>query len=246
MNIRRLAVFVAVLLPFSLSAGVRCDFTTVLTSPSYSYGGKLTIDRDRSRVDIHDGNHPLFNPTTSVITRDAGAEIIIHDHSRKTWSQRPGKALGGHLSTTRGINMATTATDAEVRTDRDGDKHRLYANYTLLMEVEGERFPATVELEVVSELGSAPRQAAFPWGLQFAAKTGFEEVDRLIERRMPMRLPSRQVVTASRQIEGGPKVTEVITITLANVSETDVDENFFFPPKGYKYEVPIFEFGTSR
>ena len=246
MNIRRLAAFVAVLLPFSLSAAVRCDFTTELTSPSYSYGGKLTIDKDRSRVDIHDGNHPLFNPSTSVITRDAGAEIIILDHDRKTWSQRPGKALGGHLSTTRGINMSTTASAAQVRTDRDADTHRLHANYTLMMEVEGERFPATVELEVVSDLGSAPRQMAFPWGLQFAAKTGFEEVDRLIERRMPMRLPSRQVVTASRQIEGGPKVTEVITITVSNVSETDVASDFFFPPKGYRYEMPVFEFGSSK
>jgi hypothetical protein len=246
MNIRRLAVFVAVLLPVSAFAAVRCDFTTVLTSPPYSYGGKLIIEGDRSRIDINDGNHPLFNPTTSVITRDAGAEIIILDHARKTWSQRPGKALGGHLSTTRGINMATTASEAEVRTDRDGDEHRLRANYTITMEVEGERFPATVELEVVSEIGSMPRQAAFPWGLQFAAKTGFEKVDRQIERRMPMRLPMRQVVTASRQIEGGPKVSETITISLANVSETDVDANIFFPPKGYRYEVPIFEFGTSR
>jgi hypothetical protein len=246
MNIRRLALFVAVLFPLSAAAGLRCDFTTELTSPAYSYGGKLTIDRDRSRIDIHDGNHPMFNPKTSVITREAGAEIIILDHERKSWSQRPGKALGGHLSTTRGINMATTASNARVRTDRDGSEHRLFANYTLTMEVEGERFPATVEVEVVTELGGLTRQEAFPWGLQFAAKTGFEEVDRLIERRMPMRLPVKQVVTASRQIEGGPKTTEVITITLANVSEATVDSDIFFPPKGYKYEVPIFEFGTSR
>ncbi len=246
MNLRRLALFVAVLFPLSAAAGLRCDFTTELTSPEYSYSGKLTIDRDRSRIDIHDGNHPMFNPKTSVITRDAGAEIIILDHERKSWSQRPGKALGGHLSTTRGINMATTASNARVRTDRDGAEHRLHANYTLTMEVEGERFPATVELEVVTELGSLTRQEAFPWGLQFAAKTGFAEVDRLIERRMPMRLPVKQVVTASRQIEGGPKTTEVITITLANVSDADVENDIFFPPKGYKYEVPVFEFGTSR
>jgi hypothetical protein len=246
MILRRLAAFVAVLLPFSAEAGVRCDFTTVLTSPSYSYGGKLTIDRDRSRVDINDGNHPLFNPNTSVITREGGGEIIILDHERRTWSQRPGKSLGGHLSTTRGVNMATTASGAEVRTDRNGAEHHLFANYTIMMEVEGERFPATVEMEVVSELGSAPRQAAFPWGLQFAAKTGFDEVDRLIERRLPLRLPMRQVVTASRQIEGGPKITETITITVDHVSEIHVDNDIFFPPKGYKYEMPVFEFGTAR
>lgn len=246
MNIRRLACFVAVLLPFlPAAAGVTCDLTTVLTSPSYSYGGKLTIERDRSRVDITDGNHPLFNANTSVITRDAGAEILILDHQRKTWSQRPGAGLGGHLSTTRGVNMATTASDPEVRTDQSADEHRLYARYTLMTELEGERFPSTVQLEVVSELASL-RQKAFPWGLQFAAKSGFEEVDRLIARRMPSRLPLRQVVTATRQIEGGPKVTETITTSLTNVMETDVDDGIFFPPAGYRYEVPVFEFGTAR
>ena len=245
MNIRRLAVFVAVLLPLSVSAGVRCDFRTVLSSPAYSYGGKLTIERDRSRIDITEGNHPLFNANTSVITREAGGEIIVLDHARKTWSQRPGKPLGGHLSTTRGLSGAATASNPMVQTDRSANEHRLHATYSIMMEVEGERFPANVEVDVISELGGS-RQLAFPWGLQFAAKTGFEEVDRLMERRLPMRLPLRQTVTASRQIEGGPKVTETITTTLTNVSEGSVDDGIFFPPAGYRYEMPVFEFGTAR
>jgi hypothetical protein len=245
MNNRRLAIFVAVLFPLFAAAGIRCDIKTELTSPEYSYSGTLLIERDRSRVDITDGNHPLFNANTSVITRGGGAEIILLDHERKTWSQRPGDALGGHLSTTRGINMATTASDAEVRTDRDSDEHRLTAKYSLMMEIEGERIPATVEIEVVSELSSL-RQNAFRWGLQFGAKSGFKEVDRQLERKMPGRLPLRQVVTASRQLDGGPKVTETITVSLANVMETDVEDTLFFPPAGYRYEMPVFEFGSSR
>lgn len=245
MNIRRLAIFVAVLFPFYAAAGIRCDIRTEISSPEYSYSGTMLIERDRSRVDIREGNHPLFNANTSVITRGGGAEIIILDHERKTWSQRPAEGLGGHLSTTRGLNMATTASDAEVRTDRDAEEHRLVAKYSLLMEIEGERIPATVEMEVVSELGSL-RQNAFRWGLQFGAKSGFKEVDRQIEKKMPARLPLRQVVTASRQLDGGPKVTETITVSLANVMETDVEDTIFFPPAGYRYELPVFEFGTAR
>ncbi len=203
------------------------------------------IERDRSRIDITEGNHPLFNPNTSVITREAGAEIILLDHQRKTWSQRPGKQLGGHLSTTRGLSGIASASNAAVQTDRSSNEHRLNATYSIMMEVEGERFPATVELEVITVLGSA-RQLAFPWGLQYAAKTGFEEVDRLLERRLPMRLPLRQTVIASRQLEGGPKVTETITTTLTNVSEGAVEDSIFFPPAGYRYEMPVFEFGTTR
>src|SRR4028118_110847 len=163
MNIRRLAVFVAVLLPLSVSAGVRCAFKTETPRPAYSYGGRLMIERDRSRIDITEGNHPLFNPNTSVITREAGAEIILLDHQRKTWSQRPGKQLGGHLSTTRGLSGIASASNAAVQTDRSSNEHRLNATYSIMMEVEGERFPATVELEGITVLGSA-RQLASPWG----------------------------------------------------------------------------------
>lgn len=243
MKIRLLAVFVAVLLPTAASAGIRCDFTTVLTSPSYSYGGVLTIEGDRSRVDLTSGNHPLFNPNTSVITRDGGLDIIVLDHEHKTWHQRTSTVMGGHLSTTRGLGAIATPSKATIRTERTGDEHKLLASYSLAMTVEGENLPAKVELEVVSKFDLNLRQRAFPWGLQYAAKTGFEDIDRVIARRLPDRLPSSQVVTASRQIEGGPVVTETISVTIANATDTPVDDNLFFPPAGYKYQVPVFEFG---
>ena len=246
MRLSRLAIFVAVLFPLASAAAIRCEFNTELSSPPYTYRGTLIIDGNRSRADIVEGNHPLLNARTSVITREGGDELIHLDHERKTWSQRPGKLLGGHLSTTRGLTLATKASDEQVRTDRDGALHKLFASYSLTMNVEGETIPATVEIEVVSELGPFIRQTAFPWGLQFGAKTGFEKVDRLIERRMPMRLPVRQVVTASRQLDGGPKVSESIIVTLSNVTEVDIDKNIFFPPQGYRYENPVFDFGTTR
>lgn len=236
-----LAVLVAALLPIGAAAAVRAEFSTVLTSPSYSYGGVLTVDRDRSRIDFTSGNHPLFNENTSVITREGGLDIILIDHSTKTWSQRASAGLGGHLSTTRGLGRETTASKATVRTERDGSEHRLFASYSIVMTIEGERLPATVEMKVVSEL-EGTRQQAFPWGMHFGAKTGFEEIDRVIGRRMPLRLPSRQIVTASRQIEGGPVVTETITTTITKPTETQIDDTFFFPPAGYKYQVPVFEF----
>ncbi len=243
MKIRWLAIVVAVLLPICAAAAVRCDFQTVLTAPAYSYAGVLTLERDRSRVDFTSGDHPLFNPNMSVITRDGGRNIVLLDHARKTWHQRSSREMGGHLSTTRGIGMTAKASKPAFETDSGASAHRLHARYSIVMTVEGESLPATIELEALSEGWTAVRQEALPWGFHFGAKTGFEEIDRLISRRLPSRLPSRQVITASRQIEGGPKVTETITTTVTNVRQTVVDWRVFFPPSGYRYEAPKFQFG---
>ncbi|MDQ3282781.1 MAG: hypothetical protein M3Q69_15365 [Acidobacteriota bacterium] len=241
----RCALFVAVLFPWIARAGVRCDFRTVISSPSYSYAGTLMLDGDQSRVDFTAGEHPIFNPHTSVITRKGGAEIVIIDHVRRTWFRRTSKGLGGHLSTSRGITPATTATDAVVKSERNGDQHHVHVSYAITTEVEGEKLPATIELDVLSDLASPihDRQRAFPWGLQFGAKTGFDAIDKVIAKHMPSLLPVRQVVTASRQLQGGPVVSETITTTLSNVTDAPIPANVFYPPPGYRFEAPVFQFG---
>lgn len=236
---------VAVLFPASLFAAVKCDFNTVLTSPNYSYRGTIIFDGERARIDITEGVHPLFNPNTTIITRVGGKEIVMIDHARKTWYLRHSDAMGGHLSTTRGMGKSS-AGDARVRVDRDDDEHRLHAEFDLVMEIEGEKMSGRVVMDVVTELGAGYRQRALPWGLHYAGKTGFEDVDRALARRMPNRMPVKQVVTASRQIEGGPMVTESITTSLANFTDVTVPDTDFYPASGYRYEVPVFEFGGSN
>lgn len=241
MNVRLvLAVLIAAAAP-ELVAGVRFDFLSEISSPRYSYRGVVLIDGENARVNVTEGRHPMFNPHTSVITRRAGADLIVLDHARKTWFSRQGSRMAGHLGAVRGIGR-TSASDPRVRSDREGSVHRMWATYQLQMEVEGEQIDGTVEIEAVSELGADMRQKALPWGLHYAAKTGFEEVDRAITRRMPASLPLRQVVTAKRSIGGGPFVEETITTTVANVTEEEIDNGIFYPPAGYRYEEPVFVF----
>jgi hypothetical protein len=242
MRLRWLALAVAVLFPAALSAAVRCDFNTILTSPNYSYRGTLVIDGERSRLDIAEGSHPLFNPNTTIITRAGGKEIVMIDHARKTWFLRSSDSMGGHLSTSRGMGKST-GFEPKVRVDRGPDEHRLQLEYDLTMEIEGEQLKGRVALEIVTEFGDRYRQRALAWGLHYAAKTGFAEIDRAIARRMPTRMPSKQTVTASRQIEGGPVVSETITTSLANFTDVTIPDTHFYPPAGYRYEMPVFEFG---
>ncbi len=236
---------VAVLFPAALSAAVKCDFNTILTSPNYSYRGTIVFDGERARIDITEGSHPLFNPNTTIITRVGGKEIVMIDHARKTWFLRHSDAMGGHLSTSRGIGKSS-GSEPRVRIERDDDEHRLHLEYDLSMEIEGEKLTGRVVMDVVTEFGAGYRQRALPWGLQYAAKTGFDEIDRTLARRLPNRMPVKQVVTASRQLEGGPMVTESITTSLANFTDVTIADTEFYPPGGYRYEVPVFEFGGSN
>jgi hypothetical protein len=243
-NVRSLALFVAITLPISAAAGIRAEFNTTLTSPAYSYSGVLAIEGNASRIDVLKGSHPLFRENTSIITRDGGQEIVILDHERRTWHARRAAGLGGHLSTSRGLG-ATTASDPQVQTTRNGREYRLHVKYGLVMAIEGEKLTGNVDLEVISEVDPDLHQKALPWGLQYAAKSGFDEVDRVIARGIPRGMPVRQVVTATRQIEGGEPLTETMTTVLTNLASAPTPKEVFFPPKDYRYEVPKFEFGTQ-
>jgi hypothetical protein len=221
-------------------AGVTCDFTTVVKGNDYQYSGKMYIDGASSRVDIASGVHPLFNPHHSIITRDGGKEIVVLDHEHHTFFVRNTSAMGGHLATARGIGK-TSASRPHARVTREGERVTVDVSYRLSMEVEGERMQATVDL--LAEVDASDvEQHALPWGLQFAAKTGFPDVDDLIARRLPARLPKRQVVSVSRKISDGPMVTESITTTVTNVSESPLAADLFLAPYGYRYEEPVFSF----
>jgi hypothetical protein len=235
------AVFVATLAPLAATAGTRFDFSTEVTG--YSYSGHMAIDGTRSRVDITEGNHPLFTAGVSIITRGDGKEIVVVEHASRTYFVRQMTTRGGHLSAARGIGR-TTASHPRVRRTRTGDTYVVHADYDLQMDVEGEKITGTVELEARFDVDPRFEQRALPWGLQFGMKTGYEDVDRALAARIPDLLPLRQVVTVSRRIADGPMVTESITTTLTNVRSEPMDDNEFLAPEGYRYKEPVFNFGN--
>ena len=232
----------------STPAAVRFDFTA--EAPTYSYGGRMTIDGERSRVDMTSGAHPLFNAGITLITRKSGDEIIVVDHARKTFYQRfPPETMRGPLATAAGIGR-TELVSSRISRDRETlpgpgnvERHTIRADYIVDMDVQGEKMQATVSLVAEFDIDPSISQKAYPWGLQYAAKTGFARLDNAIARRIPDRLPIRQVVTASRQIEDGPVISETFTLLVTNVTAEEFDPRGFFAPAGYRYEEPVFSFG---
>ena len=231
----------------SAVAGTRFDF--VAEAPGYTYKGRMSMDDNRLRLDITEGNHPLFNEKISIISRKAGMEVLVIDHGSKTYFQRQVGHIAGPLSTARGLGP-TRASRSRFSNSRepiaDGgaatERHTLRADYHLDMNIEGEKLQADVTIEAVFDVDPKIVQIAHPWGLQFAAKTGFERIDDAIARRIPNRLPLRQAVTITRQIAGGSPITETLVITLSNVREEEIPNGEFYAPDGYPYREPVFSF----
>ena len=253
MNALRLwccAVVVATLAPAGADAGVRFEFATEVTG--YSYSGRMSIDGTRARVDITQGSHPLFNPNMTIISRGGGKEIVVLDHAQKTYFVRNMANMGGHLPATRGLGQST-ARKPHIRKSRTAgepiegmatERHVVHADYELSMIIEGETLKGSVQIEATFDVAPEIQQRALPWGLQFAAKTGFDDIDDGLAGRIPSRLPLRQVVSVSRRIADGPLVTETITTTATNVRSEEMTDEDFLAPRGYRYKEPVFEFGS--
>jgi hypothetical protein len=247
-----LALLIALIAPVATAATTFVFVTVVTSTTTYSYGGTIAIDGASARIDFTSGEHPLFNPGFSVITTAGGEEILVLDHKRKTFFHRSGSRMGGHLSTARGLGRST-ASDASFHVARDSGgaapdggaitHTTITARYRLSMEVEGETVRGSVELEAQFWTLDRRPQRALPWGLHFAAKTGFPDIDRKLAARIPERVAIKELVTVSRRIADGPAITERITTTTSHLAEAKIDRGYFSAPDGYRYEEPAFTFG---
>ena len=229
-------------------AGVRFDFVAEATG--YTYSGKMSLDGTKMRVDIASGAHPMFRKDVSLISRNAATEILLLDHARRTYFQRQVGHIGGPVSTARGLGNTrvtkqrlTSSKEKLTGAGRATERHKLSAEYSLEMEIVGEKMGGLVRMEAEFDIDPDIPQRAHPWGLQHAAKTGFDKLDKAIAARIPDRLPIRQFVSFARQIAGGPLITETLTLVLSNVIEEEIDGMEFYPPSAYPYEEPVFSFG---
>jgi hypothetical protein len=242
-----IALIVCLAAASAASAGIRFDLAA--QAPGYGYKARAAMDGKRLRLDIYEGNHPLFNSNISIISRKGGTEVLVIDHSSRTYFQRQVTHIAGPLPAARGMGrteLKSMDVDRSRETIVEGgaatERYTLTADYEIEMEIEGEKLRASVKMHAQFDIDPKIDQIAQPWGLQYGAKTGFDRLDRAILRAVPNRLPLRQVVTASRQIEGGPVITDTLTVDVTGVFEESIPNAEFFAPDGYAYREPVFSF----
>jgi hypothetical protein len=233
---------------------VSFDFVTTIDGANpYSYEGRMTVSNTFCRVDITRGAHPLFNPDYSIISQRSGRVILVLDHKHKTYFSRETNGMNGPLSTVRGFTRSSAAhasirvhgerAAAEPGHSRRMTRYAVHVTYDLSITVEEEKFPATVDISGSIWTLDGTLQTALPWGMQFAAKTGFPDIDRTIAARLPHEVPVRQLITVSRRIGDGPRVSETMTITTSNFSEAPSPPEIFGAPADYRPREPNFNFG---
>ena len=247
------------LLSFAITAAAAAatiDFvTTVEGAHSYSYAGHLSLRGVFSRIDISSGSHPLFNPANSIVTQKRGDVILVLNHRDRTYFFRDSAGMSGPLSTARGFEEST-ASNVSVEVEKvkgepaefNGRRLNHYSvrvRYNLMIMVAGEKVPAKVEMNGWLSTLADEIQEALPWGLHFAAKSGFPEIDRAIARKLPRGLPVRTRFVVSRRLGDGPSVTESISTEATSINETLPPAAVFSVPAGYKESQPQFSFGAD-
>jgi hypothetical protein len=251
-------LFPALVLSLAMSGAALAtsfDFvTTIDGAHPYSYEGRMTVSKTFCRVDVTRGAHPMFNPGYTVISQRNGQVILVLDHKQRTYFVRETNGMSGPLATVHGF-APSTAVNASIRIHSEGGetgvaearrttRYSLHITYNLQIAVDDEKFLATVDVSGSLWTLDGTLQTALPWGMQFAVKTGFPDIDRAIARKMPYDLPVRQLITVTRRIGDGPPVTETMTTTTSNISDEPSASSIFGALPDYKLREPNFSFGA--
>ncbi|MGK2859331.1 MAG: VWA domain-containing protein [Thermoanaerobaculia bacterium] len=234
----------------SAKAALNFEFTGERSgNPPIRFAGQGFIDDKASRYDFIAGNHAIFRKDVSILTRDSKVLTVV-DHSRGTWFKRSTQGMSGIISTYQGPwQVGADQFQMEIETlDRESwlgtyrpVKHRLTFSYRLRMSLEGEEFFGTVEADAELWLDPKYRVPAVPWGHQFGLKTGIEEFDTQIAKKIQgLGFPFRQIINVTRTIEGGERITESLRTDVTRFGDTPFARSGFDAPGGYLQVEPNF------
>ena len=235
-----------------LSAGYVFDFECKSTSSvTYTFRGHAAIEGANARYDVVGGAHPVFNPNITIISRDGGRNLIIIDHRQKTWFMRRTASMSGPLSTWKApgqisaqrgwVKVVRAAEPGETIAGHATTKYTAAVEYTIAMNVEGEKMNAKVTAHASLWMMGDKDVSALPFGLHFALKPGFPTIDeKMASRLVGKGVPLRQIVTVTRTIAGGAPVSETFSLDVDAVRSEKVGDAVFQAPAGYAYREPTF------
>ncbi|MFA6956168.1 MAG: VWA domain-containing protein [Thermoanaerobaculia bacterium] len=246
---RTFAFAVSLLVSTAAHAAVTFDFNGERSgNPPIRFAGQGFIDGHASRYDFIDGNHVLFRKDMSILARDNDVLTVV-DHAKGLYYRRTTKGLSGIITTYQGpyevgadqfeINLETLDRESWLGIYRPV-KHHLTFSYRIRMNLEGEEFFGRVEADAELWLDPKYRVPAVPWGHQFGLKTGIEEFDQQIAKKIQgLGFPFRQLITVTRTIEGGERITETLRTDVTRFGDAAFSRSGFDPPAGYVQSEPI-------
>jgi VWFA-related protein len=217
-------------------------------NPPIRFAGQGFIDGQASRYDFSDGNHVLFRKDMSILTRDNKVLTVV-DQSNGIFYRRSTKGMGGIITTYQGpyqtgadqfeINLETLDRESWLGNFRPV-KHHLTFSYRIKMSLEGDEFYGRVEADAELWLDPKYRVPAVPWGHQFGLKTGIDEFDVEIAKKIQgLGFPFRQMISVTRTIDGGERITETLRTDVTRFGDVAFPRSGFDAPAGYLQSEPV-------
>lgn len=248
---RRACLLTVVLAAVTLSASAALNFDFIgerSGNPPIKFAGQGFVDGRASRYDFIDGNHVTFRKNMSIVSSDNKVLTIV-DHSKGIYYRRSTKGMAGIITTYQGpYQIGADQFEMSMETlDRESwlgiyrpVKHHITFSYRIKMSLEGEEFYGHVEADAELWLDPKYRVPAMPWGHQFGLKTGIEEFDAQIARKIQgLGFPFRQMITVTRTIDGGERITETLRTDVTRFGDAVFPRTGFNAPGGYVQSEPI-------
>lgn len=110
----------------------------------------------------------------------------------------------------------------------------------LRLKIAGVSIPGHVEGSGEFCLVDSLPISSLPFGQGLGIVSGIPKVDAVLAERLASLkgFPVRQMLTVKRQIEGGEEVSATWTLALSDFRATEMPQDRFDVPRGYRYQEP--------
>jgi hypothetical protein len=230
-------------------AGVTYEFKSVVERGTGGLTGKASVEGEKMRIDVSDGDDIVLRDGNVMISSDGGRTFTVLDQKKKTYFtldfEQLMSSLGAVMNSMGGmIKMSFDNHKVKALPPVAGEpveglpttKYVVESSYDLAIEVFGRKSVSTINSR--SETWSTDKiPAGYATFVQLkGVRTGMDELDKFIEKetREIKGFPLKQVTTTTTQKQGGKPETSKTTVTVTGVKETSVPDSAFAVPQGYK------------
>ena len=247
-----------IVLSTALSSSAGWEYSAVTRAEGSSQHSEMMnnqmtswVDGGNAKVEFTRSGNPMMPAGSFAVTKDGGKTMLMVDPSKKTYSKWDMAGMAGMAGgAMQMMNMKMSTPKVEKLLEEQGGKiagfatthYRFRTSYTTDMEFMGmKQSISTVteeDLWASPELNEAGLNA---WMNQQGAKTGSEQLDKLIKAEMEKvkGFPLKRIVTTTTKESGGEPQVMKITTEVTSIKKASPAGALFEVPAGYR-EAPLF------
>jgi hypothetical protein len=207
---------------------------------------RVTSDADRRRIDLEKVKDSVIT-WSSLISSDGGHTFVALNAENQTWFPlkaaaplSPSSALLAGLPTDR-ISDVRWDLQEEPATDETGANRKYVGRLSYRRHFDTSGVAVAVRCSAVLLTWTTDRTDQTLWvgALPFASGVADVEAELAKKAAAIKGFPIKITLSATRQYEGGPPMTELVTASVTNIHEVTVPAADFRRPTGYREQEPV-------